>query len=452
LNNCIPLGTVVLGMAKEKESKEPKASAVKACSFIEGLTGGSPALWEDFRNEITGLIDSDLALRRDLAHLLLYLVVSPANIGPGRPKLPISGAFRAYMIVIAGEIRRLTEIPWPPVSDAQKCSKFVERSSGYHEDAEFYTVYILLLIGVTIEEGEKFTKHHVFEEIGDLKDLILSLAACAKVGASVSALIECAREFKARRVAWDRIKPDLGAFIELGTFGWMNLWPDVFRASSSNHDKYRERKSIENRYICYRFSSLNGGSRITKSFVVFQSPGEKRRHFAFKVFYRSREEKLRRSAGALIEMGESIVCLGSSREISEGAEQSVRATGFVQSVRGPKALVFDARQMRTQPMIVMGLTLTVNEGEVPIVSRICMVRTNHAHSSSAGIGSIRAGSLASDLRKHTVFGSDEKWRELNKPGQMRPLADKIAASLQIPAERGLLRLDDMEQIDPHAFI
>ena len=208
-----------------KASKEQRANAVKACGFINRLQGGTPEQWLELQKAIGDLIHGNTSLRGNLAHLLLYLMSSE---GAGRSALALQTSFRSYMAEVVGQLEKATNISWPDASDGQKFSQFVERFRKSHEDKRSYAAYVLLLTGLAVEEGADFTENHIFIESGDLKDLIFRMKICVESELTVKSLLESVKDFESWYENQNRVKVDLGSFIEMGAFGSANLWGSIF--------------------------------------------------------------------------------------------------------------------------------------------------------------------------------------------------------------------------------
>ena len=190
--------------------------------------------------------------------------------------------------------------------------------------------------------------------------------------------------------------------------------------------------------------------KIVKSFLVLQSPGTVRGHFAFKAFYRpDSEEMIRRSAGAIVRLGDTISCYGSSRLLSRDHDASPKAVGE-EYHSGPKVMVFGQNSFKSADSVVPGALLTMNENIQPIVSRIICVETAIDHSDYADIGTFDLSDLKDDLLNFTVLGkTGKKQRSLE---QLDNIWERILELLKSSPERGVVMGLQKHDFDLRAFL
>ncbi len=152
-----------------------------------------------------------------------------------------------------------------------------------------------------------FFNHYIQKEVGQLQEFVQVLMSRIREKAKLQEITSYVEEFTTRRNARNQLKYDLGGMLELGNFGSAALWHRFFGDATND---ISGNDSRERHYVCYRFSSSEERPWINKSFLVFQSPGRVkgsnslRHHFAFKLFYRNSLGILRRSAGAVIQIGQ----------------------------------------------------------------------------------------------------------------------------------------------------
>jgi hypothetical protein len=308
---------------------------------------------------------------------------------------------------------------------------FVQRQNNKPEVAQSYTVYLLFLLAIAFRDrNKKFFKHHIHEETGEFAQFLEELFHLMAREERLETLVVKIREFDKKRIARSQLKYDLGGMIELGDFNSVSLWHSLF--NHARVDDFKGRTSLERHFICYRFSSLGREPKIVKSFLVFQSPGllsggdgAIRNHFAFKVFYKNQSTKIRRSAGAVLHLGKTITCFGSSRMVDASKPSEPLAYS---GDRGPKSLVFTAPN--TGDRMLFGVMMSMNEDQIPIASRVVAVETVHQHSKDAGIGSMDPKDLEMELMKNAIFADTIESEERARQGWTN-LIDLLRA--EVPA-------------------
>ena len=354
--------------------------------------------WKELSNIINGLIGNDQSLKGDLAHLFLHFHSDSAV-----RKLSTKGTVEALQD-FQEALLEVSEYATTEVKNAQSMRKFILRESNGIAAGLAYVNFVLFLVGASLTDEQKFFSHFTFQEVGGMKILISSLYEVMKSDEpSVSGLVKAAQTFAQLRPSKKTIRHDLGGMMELGSHNPVSLWSVIFRKTAAEVTAYTSRPSLEKHYVCYRRSSYLGQDRIVKSFLVLQSPGSVREHFAFKVYYKSGSDQVRKSAGALINLGNVVSCFGSSRMLMPGDELG-GLQGDGNHILGPKTMTLDIASLTSNDVIVPGHLLTVNEHRDIISCRVICVRTQFTHSGDVDIGSFEVNKYDDDLGQYTEFG------------------------------------------------
>lgn len=417
----------------------------KEAAYLSILAKQEAPNWSNLKNAIGELIASDQSLRGDLAHVLHYLQCDVQN---GRKALALSKISErvsdfADVLCSASKLRWGTTVDAP--LDGQKVRQFINRKNETHKNPDVYGIYVLMLVGIALVDRDAFWSHYVLNEVGQLRDLLRKLADSTSTGGRVSDLTSIVMDFARNRDDRRQTKLDLGGLVELGNLGSSNLWWTLFGVGPRKPEVYRQDPSIERHFVCYRPSSLASPKLLlAKSFLILQSPGRTREHFAFKLFFKSRGSKVRKSSGAVVQMSGNLACLGSSRNLPmERNETSAELDAESDVIPGPKSLVFKASDFRNSALI-MGITLTINEKEEPITTRICCVETALTHSDKVGIGVFKAEQLRGDLAKFMISTG----AEAEKPNEatLSSMWDHLMSKLEEPANRGVVRIAHVKDI------
>lgn len=384
-----------------------------AQAFFRLADRDNAAGWSTLSNLVGDLIDADQSLRGDLAHLFLHFQ-SPSSVH----KLSINSTVIAIQD-FQDSLVEASSAATVEIKNPQTIRKFILRETNEIVDGRAYLNFLLFLVGAGLIDENKFFGHYTYHEVGGIKTLISSLhQVMSSDMPTLSAMIEFTEKFEKLRPSTKTIRHDLGGMMELGGQSSGSLWRMIFRKTASEVSAYTSRPSLEKHYVCYRFSSYQGQDRIVKSLLVLQSPGSIREHFAFKVFYKSGSDQIRKSVGAIVNLGNVVSCFGSSRLLMPGDE-----LGGLQSdenqVLGPKAMTLDVAALTSNDIIVPGHLLTVNEHREVISSKMICVRTYHMHSSNVAIGSFAIEQFYDELGKYTEFGRHPATAE------SQPLRDEI---------------------------
>lgn len=357
--------------------------------------------WQDLSAVVGNLIKGDPSLRGDLAHLFLYF----QSISAIR-KLSINAtviAVQDFQTALA-EISNLATVE---IKNKQTIRKFILRETNEIIDFRAYTTLVMFLVGAALSDAQKFFSHFTYHEIGGLKTLISRLhTVMASDQPSLSAMIRTAEEFVKIQPSRKTIKHDLGGMMELGNYEPSALWGALFRKTNAEISAFTSRPSLEKHFICYRYSSFGNQDRIVKSFLILQSPGSIREYFTFKVFYKSNSNETRKSAGAIVKLGDVVSCFGSSRML-------MPSDGFggldsdASQILGPKTITLELDSLSANDPIVPGHLLTVNENKETISCRMVCVQTHIQHSDDAKIGSSLLSECDDDLGNFTVFGEGQ---------------------------------------------
>ena len=384
-----------------------------AQEFFNLADSGSADSWADLSSIVSDLIASDQSLRGDLAHLFLHFHSASAV-----HKLSTNGTVTAIQDFQEALLEASHEAT-VEIKNAQTIRKFILRETNEIVDGRAYLNLVLFLVGASLTDEQKFFSHFTYHEVGGMKILISSLYEVMKSDEpSLERLIAAAQTFARLRPSKKTIRHDLGGMMELGNHGPTSLWSTIFRKTAAEVSAYTSRSSLEKHYVCYRFSSYQGQERIVKSFLVLQSPGSIREHFAFKVYYKSESDQVRKSAGAIINLGNVVSCFGSSRILMPGDEFG-GLQGDGSQILGPKTMTLDIAALTSNDIIIPGHLLTINEHKDVISCRMICVRTHLMHSKDIEIGSFAVDHYQDDLGKFTEFGQHRETAE------SQPTRDKI---------------------------
>lgn len=361
----------------------------------------NPENWNSLKSIVGELIRDDSSLRGDLAHQFLYFQSASSVSKMSMRELTLA------VLDFQNELLELSNGAVEEIKNDQTVRKFIMRQSDTIVSPERYLNLVLFLVCAAAEDSEKFFGHYTFNEIGGLGQLLSRLHATMNEPLpTLSSMIRAVDEFRKIRPSSKTVKHELGGMMELGSGDPQLLWSIVFRKTAAEILSYGGGPSFEKYYICYRYSSFEDADRIVKSFLVLQSPGHQREHFAFKLFYKSGSGQIRKSAGAILALGNTVTCFGSSRMLLEGDEFG-GLEGDLNQVLGPKSVVLDSMALRSDETLVPGHLLSVNENELPISSKMVCVKTPIRHSSDAAIGSLKISSCVDELGKYTVLGDGQ---------------------------------------------
>ncbi|MEP4309725.1 MAG: hypothetical protein ABJ364_08255, partial [Lentilitoribacter sp.] len=222
-------------------------------------------------------------------------------------------------------------------------------------------------------------------------------------------------------------KDVLGGLLENGKFNDRSLWNDIFHVEPKSDEQIALEDGEEIYFNCYRLSSLGGAPKIAKSFLVFQSPGTNRNHFAFKAFYRSRSGGLiRRSAGALVPLGGYAACLGTS--LPMGSSLAVDyGHGYDRGFSGPKFLAFDIKSLQFKERLVPGVTMTMNENERSLLSHVFIAPSSKEHSGDADIGTFLVDDMRDEVEKHWTASEEDSRLSIDNSKLWSILIEKLTA-------------------------
>jgi hypothetical protein len=354
------------------------------------------------KHSVGELMTEYASLRGSLAHALFYLMSNT------KKKVGIATIARSYAEFQDYLVQNF-DLNVSQLSDTQPISHFMQRQNENFSDSGNYINVVLFLLGIASLQKEFFSHFLIKGECQEVSLLISRmLEVTSQQEFSLADLANAVDTYRVHFRGKYTIQHDLGGMLELGSFDQDSLWQTIFHKSGAQADSQRGKKSLEKRYICYRYSSVGGVSRIVKSFLVLQSPGAIRAHFAFKAFYIPDSEKMiRRSAGAIVRLGDTISCYGSSRLLNLEHETSPVAVGE-EYHSGPKVMVFGLNSFRSGDIIIPGTLLSMNENIQPIVARIVCVETDVERSNLADIGTFNMIDLNGDLQKYTRLGSGKQ--------------------------------------------
>ena len=390
---------------------------VFAQGFLSLADRGDADSWRTLSSIVNDLVGSDQSLRGDLAHLFLHFHSASAvrKLSTHSTVIAIQDFQEALLEASNGAT---TEI-----KNAQSIRKFILRETNGIAAGLAYLNLVLFLVGASLTDEQKFFGHFTYHEVGGMKTLISRFHEVMKSDdPSLARLIVAAQTFAKLRPSKKTIRHDLGGMMELGSHSPVSLWSAIFRKTAAEVTAYTSRPSLEKHYVCYRLSSYDGQDRIVKSFLVLQSPGSVREHFAFKVYYKSGSDQVRKSAGAIINLGNAVSCFGSSRMLMPGDELG-GLQGDGSHILGPKAMTLDIASLTSNDVIVPGHLLTVNEHRDIISCRMVCVRTHFSHSKEVDIGSFEVGRYDDDLGRFTEFG------QIPVTAESQELRDKIWAHM-----------------------
>ncbi|MGL4234686.1 hypothetical protein [Tabrizicola sp.] len=384
--------------------------------------------WRRMKATVGEMMNEYPSLRGSLAHALFYLMSNT------KKKVGIATVaksyvdFQDYLVENFGsEVSQL--------SDTQSISHFMQRETEKFKDGGNYLNVVLFLLGIASSQ-KGFFSHYVIKSECQEVSLLVSrmLEVTSKSEFSLNDLAHAVEEYRNHFRGKYKVQHDLGGMLELGSFDQESLWQTIFHVSSAKVDYQRGKRSIERKYICYRYSSSGGISRIVKSFLVLQSPGSIRSHFAFKAFYiPDSDQMIRRSAGAIVRLGETISCYGSSRLLHLEHEASPVAIGE-EYHSGPKVMVFDLNSFKSNDTIIPGTLLSMNENIQPIASRIVCVETSIERSDLASIGTFNVEELSGDLQKFTCLGTGGR----RSPEQIERTWQRILEILEAAPGQGVV--------------
>lgn len=369
--------------------------------------------WSTLSKVVSDLIGPDQSLRGDLAHLFLHF--HSASSVRKLSTHAIVNAVQDFQVCLAeASSEEIVEI-----QNAQTIRKFILRETNGIVDGRAYLNLLLFLVGASLEDEQAFFGHFTYHEVGGMKTLVSGLHEVMKSSEqTVEGLIASVQTFAKLRPSTRSVRQDLGGMMELGNHGPESLWATIFRKTAAEVSAFTSRPSLEKHFVCYRLSSYLGQERIVKSYLVLQSPGSIREHFAFKVYYKSGSEQIRKSAGAIINLGNVVSCFGSSRMLLPGDEFG-GLQGDGSQILGPKTITLDIAALTSEDTLVPGHVLTVNEHREVISSKLICIRTHLTHSRDADIGSFPVDQYSDDLGEFTELGS------LPATAESLPIRDKI---------------------------
>lgn len=405
----------------------------------------SPGSADDFLTAAAGLLCQDQSLRGDLAHTLLYLLSraapdKPDNILTKWSLHKIANEIHAFDEIIT---KKTGEVVAPKSEGGQGYYNFIQRKTHELRPKERIIWVYLFMISVAFHDNKAFFDHFINGETGDLTVLLKKQCLCMATGlCEFETLIDGIEEFKRQRKTKKSISNDLGGIMEMGDLGSDALWRTIFNRRVRAPELYLSENSLERHFMFYRFSSAGDG-RIVKSFFVIQSPGRAiqsegkvRHHFAFKLFYKSDAGEIRRSAGAVLYLGDTVTFFGGSRFVPPNSGE----IGVAESAReliGPKNMVIDARCFGHDRRILGGLLTTMNEEQTFVATRFICVETAIEHSDHAAIDSYAVSEFDDEFGRFTVFADDQHYPQA--PAQRAVMFDNMVR---------LLRGDDSQFIRP----
>jgi len=359
------------------------------------------AVWVSLVAHCSELIRDDEQLRGGLAHHLCYFF-SPSSVC----KMSINALVTA-LADFQSQLYRISGGITHEIKDPQSIRKFIQREYDTIRDYKVYFNLLMFLVATARNDEERFFRHYVHQEVGGLRLFIGRLHSALKDRGDVNSLLEAVQSFAISNLGKRVIQNDLGGMLELGRPDRDLLWQSIFHRTKADYIGYASKPSEERYFICFRYSTFGNLTRLAKSFLVLQSPGDSREHFAFKAFYKSRTGQLRRSAGSIVALGDVVSCFGSSKR-AVGIGNASQFDGETAQFVGPKALFLNTDSFRNGEHLIPGQLVSVNEDDVLFSSKIICVATYLRHSSDASIGTYALAKYDDELGKHSVFGEGKE--------------------------------------------
>lgn len=374
----------------------------KCTNVLENLEHDSDrAVWLSLVAHCSEIIRDDEQLRGGLAHHLCYFF-SPSSVC----KVSINALVGA-LADFQSQLYRISGGTTHEIKDPQSIRKFIQREHDTIRDHRVYFNLVMFLVSAARIDEERFFRHYVHQQVGGIRLLIGRLHSALRDNGTVNSLLEAVQGFEIANSGKRVIQDDLGGMLELGRPDRDLLWESIFHRTRADYIGYASRPSEERHFVCFRYSTFGNLSRLAKSFLVVQSPGNSREHFAFKAFYKTRTGQLRRSAGSVVALGDSISCFGSSKR-AVGIGESPQFDGETTQFVGPKAMFLNADCFRNGEHLIPGQLVSVNEDDVLFASKIICVATPHRHSSRAAIGTYALSKYQDELGEHSVFGDKQE--------------------------------------------
>lgn len=384
--------------------------------------------WQAFSKLISGLIAADHSLRGDLAHISQFFSERRGSLTSAPKSVTALGhSFEKF----CNEVSLYTDDDSMAArsEECQNLSNFVWRKTDVFTDPAKYVVLVLYHAFAGKEFGSTYKECFINLEVGQLAGLIARLTACLENSASqkavVKRMLEVSLSFRDDRQSRSTSRADIGGLLENGRFAPESLWTTLFQEKPKDWSEVAGEPSRQSYYVCYRLSSANRGFdapekvKLVKSFLVVQSPGSTRKYFTFKNFYqygeggRSSGKFTKRSAGAILPLGNSIAMYGTSQVLHED-KLSHKDLREDENHSGPKAFFFDANYFRLNEFAIPGLLTTMNNSNLLLSTKVVLVRSKLSHSDEAGIGTFQAGYLRDELEKLVQFpfreGSAEEFQ------------------------------------------
>ena len=403
--------------------------------FSQDLGPFDRTAWIAIRDELGRELHVDDSLRGDLAHIFLGIrATSDSKSFPAlaRRIQDFEHALAEYT-EISVKVSEENILTYP---------KFIQRETNRLGHKEQYINLVLFVAYHGLSQEGDFLQGPIMKEVGRIRFFIAAVMSEIRAvreaaplegghvgeGSVLSRIRDAIQKAREHRYNEKLNKDVLGGLLENGLFADRSLWGDLFHVEAKTDAQVALEPSEERYFNCYRMSTMGGAPKIAKSFLVFQSPGVGRNHFAFKAFYRSRSGGLiRRSAGAVVPLGGYIACLGTSLPMGSSLSADY-GQGYARGFSGPKVFAFDTTSIQFQERLIPGLAMTVNENERTLVSHTFITPSTRTHSEDADIGTFLVEDMDGEAENHWPEVTSSSKFALNNKELWNVMIDKLTAA------------------------